>query len=275
MIKEIKKAHNNYITNIKYYLDLRNKRDLMMSISRDNNNIKIWNFKNWNLITDIKEIYDSGALNSASFLNNNNEIYILTSNSISNKEEESGQIKIYNLEGNKIDELFDFNIRTFFIDIYNDNKLSKIFIITGNPGYCISYNYNDKKIYHKYIDIDKNYSGHYSLIINSSEEMVKLIESSFDGYIRIWNFHSGLILNKININSGHLYGICLLHNKYLFVGCKDKTIKIIDLKNEKICETLINHNREVICIKVINNYNTLFLLSQGRGKDQIKLWKIE
>ena len=138
IIKEIKKAHDKYITNIRHYLDLINKKDLVMSISRHNNNIKIWNFKEWNLISDIKQIYDFGSLDSACFLNNNNDLYILTSNSIQNEKEESGPIKIYNLEGKKISELTELNFRTYFIDTYYDNKLSKNYIITGNSGYSLS-----------------------------------------------------------------------------------------------------------------------------------------
>ena len=45
-IKEIKNAHNKYITNIRYYLDKINKKDLILSISAHDNNIKLWNIYN-------------------------------------------------------------------------------------------------------------------------------------------------------------------------------------------------------------------------------------
>ena len=43
ILKEIKNAHNKYITNFKYYLDKINERDLILSISADDNNLKLWN----------------------------------------------------------------------------------------------------------------------------------------------------------------------------------------------------------------------------------------
>jgi surface protein len=275
LIKEIKDAHNKYITNIRHYFDSIKNRDLIMSISMDNN-IKIWNFKDWNLLTDIKEIYDKGDLDSACFLNDNNQIYILTSNETPNKKGESGPIKIYDLEGNKIKELYDYNFTTYFIDIYYDNNLSKNFIITGNLGFVMSYDYNEMKRYHKYIDIEGNNTAcHCSIIINSKETIIKLIESSYDGNIRIWNFHSGLMLKKINVNIGKLYSISLLNDNYLIVGCGDKTIKIIDLEKGIISKSLTEHNKAVIGAKAFNYSYTSYFLSQGNSKDQIKLWKIE
>ena len=83
------------------------------------------------------------------------------------------------------------------------------------------------------------------------------------------------MINKINVNNGELYGMSLLNNKYLFVGCEDKTIKIIDIEKGIVSKILKNHKLKVICIKIIKNSNTSYILSQGFVKDQIKLWKIE
>ena len=55
-INEIKNAHENYISSFRYYLDNINKRDLIISISSDDNNIKLWNFNNLDLILNIKNI---------------------------------------------------------------------------------------------------------------------------------------------------------------------------------------------------------------------------
>jgi len=53
---------------------------------------------------------------------------------------------------------------------------------------------------------------------------VKLIESCCDGYVRIWNFDSGKLLQKINVVVENeklkkiLNCICLWDNDYIFVG---------------------------------------------------------
>ena len=66
--------------------------------------------------------------------------------------------------------------------------------------------------------------------------------------------------------------MCLWDEKYLFVGCNHKIIKIIDL-NEGIIKDLEGHNNEVLTIKKINhNKYGPCLISQGLGNDQIKIW---
>ena len=97
-INEIKNAHSTNITNFRHYLDDINKRDLIMSISTYDNNIKIWNIYNWENILDIKNVNNLGRLYSASFLKDNNNIYIITSNDYIISE----KIKVYDLNGNKI-----------------------------------------------------------------------------------------------------------------------------------------------------------------------------
>ena len=264
-INEIKNAHNEYITNFRHYLDNINKRDLILSISLDDNNIKLWNINNFECLLNLLNVNKSGGLHSACFLNDNNQIYIITSHEAFDFFE---PIKVFDLKGNKIKEINNSNEKTNFIDIYFDIKLSKNYIITGNKGYAKSYEYNENKVYHKYYDNDKE--SHSSIIINNKEE---LIESSFSGHIRIWNFHTGELLNKIKVNEKSLISICLWNNEYLFVGCEDKTIKLIELKKGLIINTLKGHKKDVICIKKISHpkYGEC-LITQGWESDGIKIW---
>ena len=247
-ISEIKNAHNQYITNFRHYFDKIKRRDLIISISSDDNNIKLWDFNNWELICDIKSINNKGYLYSACFLNikENNINYILSSNDNYSKSE---YIKVYDFNGNKIKEISDSNERTFFIDTYYDNKFNIYYIIAGNNSYVKSYNYNENKLYHKYIDNNNNnLEDHDSIIIINNKGTIKMIESSEDGILRIWNFHSGLLLDRIVICEDKLYGICLWNNNYLFVGGDDKTLKIIDLDKKTIINNLFQKN-SIINIK--------------------------
>ena len=269
IIKELKNYHNEYITNIRHYFDEKNKRDLIMSISKQDNNIRIWDIKYWECILNIAQVNNDGYLLSACFLYENNQNYIVTSNC--NFDKNSEPIKIFDFNGNKIKEINDSNEETYFIDTYYDDILSINYIITGNKNYVKSYDINKNELYRKYYD--KTNGGHGSIIINYNEEIIKLIDSCDDGYIRIWNFHSGSLLNKIKVSNKGLYGICLWNNNYLFVGCSDKTIKLIELHNELIIKSLIGHNDVVLTIKKINHpqYGES-LISQGAGDDQIKIW---
>ena len=58
-INEIYNAHQEYITNFRYYLDFINKRDLILSISSYDNHLKLWNININNIfecLLDIKDI---------------------------------------------------------------------------------------------------------------------------------------------------------------------------------------------------------------------------
>ena len=206
---------------------------------------------------------------SACFLSENNQIYIITSNCAF--ENNSEQIKVFDFNGNLIKEINDSNEETYFIDNYYDDILSFNYIISGNKNYVKSYDFNKNELYRKYYDKDNG--GHGSIIINNDEKLIKLIDSCDDGYIRIWDFHSGALINKIEVTKKCLYGICLWNNNYLFVGCSDKTIKLIELHNKSIIKSLKGHNDVVLTIRKINHprYGEA-LISQGAGDDQIKLW---
>ena len=63
------------------------------------------------------------------------------------------------------------------------------------------------------------------------------------------------------------------NNECIFIGCDDKTIKLVELKNGKIIKELKGHKREVISIKtIIHPKYGKCLISQGVKNDCIKLW---
>ena len=134
-----------------------------------------------------------------------------------------------------------------------------------------SFDYNKNSSYHKYYE---NYNGaHFSFIIHDKNFVILLIESCEDGYLRIWNFHYGLLLNKIKISKQSLYDICFWNDNTLLIGCQDKKIKILNLKKNKIIKALIGHNNSVITIKKINHIRFgECIISHGFEKDQIKIW---
>ena len=135
-----------------------------------------------------------------------------------------------------------------------------------------SYDFSENKLYFKYYDPGNN-RGHDSIIIDNSKDTIKLIESGGDGFIRIWKFHSGILLNKISLGNNELRGLCLWTNNYLFVGCTDNTIKLVELKNGLIIKSLTGYNNEVCTIKkIIHPTYGECIISQGWENEQIKLW---
>ena len=266
-INEIKNAHKKFITNFRYYLDINKKRDLIISISEEDANIKLWEINTWKCILNLENIYKMGRLYSACFLNSNNEIFIASSNN--NNDE---QIKIFDLNGNIIKEINETKfINVYIIDSFYDNKTLKNYIVTGNDMSLKSFDYDSNVVY-KIYDA-KDYCGHYNLIINEEGEKIKIIETNSEGKIGIWDFHSGDLLKKIFVDDNRLYGMCLWNNDYILVGSLDQTIKIIKLEEGKIINNLIGHKSFPLTIKKIKHpFLGECLLSQGQEKDQIKLW---
>ena len=265
-VNEIKNAHNEDISSFRHYLDDIEKRDLIISISLEDNNIKLWDLYNFYCLLHLSNINKDGFLFSACIFKNHNTNYILTTNVIWSQSPE--EMKIFDFKGNIIKKVNNEGI--LFVDIYYDDELGKNYIIEGTRTSVISYDYDKNEVYHEYYD---KTCFHCSIIIYKEQNKVKMVESSTDGNIRIWNFHSGILLKTINVSNHWLYGICLWNNQYLYVGCTDNIIKLIDLKNGKFVKDLIGHGDRIVTIKkMIHPLYGTCLLSQGYSKEHIKLW---
>jgi len=276
-IIEIKNAHKEIITGFRHCLDNYYKRDLIISISYDN--IKLWNANNFICLLNLENINKSRInLSLSCFLNDKNQIYIITGNI------NYGPIKVFDLKGKMVKQILYEHV--VFIDTYYDDKQSKIFILIANETKAISFDFNQNKIYRIYEDKEYNerllglsieVKNYIYLTINKRDNKEEeLIELCNNGNIRIWNFHTGLLLNEINLYSIGKYdgcSLCLWDNEYLFIGCTDKTIKLLRLKDMKIIKSLNGHNNQAIFLKRVNHpkYGEA-LVSQGLGEDTIKLW---
>ena len=240
-INEIKNAHDSFITHFRHCFDQANHRDLILSISSRDRNIKIWNINKIECILNLNNIYDTGYIYSACFLNYNGETFIITSNYKYGSQDDDDYIKVFNLKGDKIKDINDSKESIFFIDTYYDDKNDNFFIIITTNKYIKTYIYNINVLYHKYYKniISKYKDSEYKyVLINNFTKTLKIIESTNNGNIRIWDFHSGRLLKNIKVSALKINGICLWNNEYL-LACTDYfAIKIIKLK--------------------YNNYNYLF-----------------
>ena len=152
--------------------------------------------------------------------------------------------------------------------------MSKNFIIAGNSGEINSYDFNENKKYKKYIDNEKvKDDDHYSIIIFSKEEegKIELIDSSCNGTIRIRDFFSGSLINKIIVSHFWIKGICLWDNDNLFVGCLDYSLKLIDLKSGNIIQNIKNLKDAILTIKKIEHpkYGKCLIT---QGIKEINIW---
>ena len=248
-----------------------------MSISFEENNLKLWNINNSELLLDMKNINKDGMIRSSCFLRDKGNIYIITSNFNYYYSFNIEPIKVFDINGNKIKEINNSKDITFFICNYFDNKFNKNYIMTANSGNAKSYDYTENKIYFKYSDNEKIYRIYHNIIIDDNEDIIKFIALSNDGYIRFWNFHSGELLKKIFIKSDNLLAynmlcsICLWNKEFLFIGCSDNIIKLVEINSGEIIKNLFGHNSEVSTIKkiILPQYGEC-LISQSN--EEIKLW---
>jgi hypothetical protein len=161
----------------------------------------------------------------------------------------------------------------YYIDTYYDNSINTIFIISCCSKFVKSFNYNSNTLYQIYQDHEKESSIHSSALVTESENIVKLIDSCMDGYIRIWNFHENILLKRIKISDQGIKGICLWDENHIFVGCDERCIKLVQFNDEIIENIMFGHKGKVCCVKrIFHEKYGKCLVSKGWGLDVIKLW---
>ena len=271
-INEVFNAHKNKITYLNKYSSYSSRKDrinLMLSISGSDNNLKVWNISNFQCLHNFEKINNQGWINCACFLNDNDKIYVLSTNS-NGYSKNPEPIKVFDLEGKTKMNINNSNTNTNFIDIFYDNKSSTKYIITGNIGFSRSYNYNKNIEYHTYKD--QNIKFIYRAIIREKEDKIELIESSQTGNLRIWNFHTADLIKEISCFDNS-FDICLWDNERL-LACRGSSIKIVDLnKEENNCELNLKDNELITISKIDHSKNGECLVSQG--KSGFKLWKLD
>ena len=84
------------------------------------------------------------------------------------------------------------------------------------------------------------------------------------------------IIKKIKVSNEALREICIWNNDYLFIGCDDNSIKLIEINNGKLVQELKGHNNKVLSIKtIIHPKYGKCLITSGADNEPIKLWIIE
>ena len=274
-IFSIKNAHPSYINNYIHYLDKANKRDLLISVSCKDNLLKLWDINKIICLLSINGRLSNqkGVLFSSCFLNQGKDLYILISNC--NLKGVSEPIKVYNFKSELIKRIYNSNKHTFYIDTFYDKKNLRNYIIACNKGSVVSYDYEQNKIYKTYKEMINNNDEiiHIYAEVLDGADCLKVLESCYDGNIRVWKFNTGELLSKIRVIYRQLYGFCLWDEDHLLLGCNDKSIKLVDLKKEKVVKSYFDHCVRVVAVKKIKHkkYGEC-LISQGADNNGIKLW---
>ena len=282
IIFQIKNPHSDNIEDIKYIFDKKNKRDLIVSISLST--IKIWNFKNMQVLYEINKEYKGNKyINIINIINNDDYIHI-------NEALSGSDIITYNIDGQKINTIKTNKI-IYNIESFIDNKAKKSYIIVNYNDYLVSYDHdnNNKKYRNYYHD---TYNEKFKIIINNEEENIKLIGLGLDyPFVIIWDFHSGnklcdvYLKQKIEIaiylgidnsflwDNNHLCLAFTLSGEFKLPVCN---LKLFDLKKYEICDEIIDFKERNID-KIKRFQHPLYgdcLITQCNDEN-IKLWKLK
>ena len=246
-LSEIKTNFYYNITDLQYTFDIKNKRDLIM-ITSYNNEIQIWDINKLECLTKIEINNKDGCHILSCFVNYNNDIKIIISKRYGSKY----PFMIYDIEGNKIKEVnnsYDYISNMYS---YYNNKLNKNYIIVTN-NYIESFDLNESKEYHEYENEIKKVMENKvnNIIIDDNEEIIKIIGLTKSN-IQIWNFNTGDKL--INIDFGlaepsRINNISHWNSDLYLISIYDRKenntiINLVNLKDGKIIKNLMKCENE-------------------------------
>lgn len=265
---KFKDGKRDIISNIRHYLNEAANVEMVMIAFMDVKSIQIWDSQKWECLSVVNTF---GRIGPVDFLIEIHDILIVTSTYYA---PQPLSIQIFDIFGNKKKALKDSNKNVCSLEIYFDEIKKKNFIIAGSDNYIISYDYEDNKVYKKYMDSTDYFNGsHFSLKIREEKYITKIIESCTDGNIRIWAFDSGTLLNKIRAHINSIYWLSMIEEN-LIVGSEDGNVIIINLNNNEINYKYEEDNIFITTKIVKTNILGDILAVQSFGESSIIIYKI-
>ena len=116
-----------------------------------------------------------------------------------------------------------------------------------------------------------NYSQHTNTIrsIQFDKKSNKLISSSCDNTIKIWNYQTRECLKSIEVHTGSVESILIVSNNRFISASADKTIKVWDLDTYECLNTLTNESAVYSLCSLSNNQ-----IACGCGDGSISIWNL-
>lgn len=228
----------NRIHKIQHYLDIINKRDLLLTISETT--IKIYDIKDYSNILSINNAHPNKIIYSGNIIFLNNEMYITTTPI-------NDDLKIFDSKGVHIRSFGEIDDMRFSEVYYSKND---IYILAGGHEMKV-YNFETGKLFNHYKEEGDGQNWHLYggvVLINGKEV---LFEGDYNtGIVRIWDFNDKKIMNKISTGV-QLNGGLFWNDEYLIFSGHDKNIKIINIKTGKMEQNLSKHGNQVSGVKKI------------------------
>ena len=265
--EEISSIHENQITLIKHYIDIRynDKKDIIITCSNEDNKCKIWDISNWECIF-LVYIKFYGEISSLCFFPGVDDFFIFISS-----ENEVDPIKYLDYNFRKEKDLNNSKKQTYYIDLFKElknDKNEKNYLISCNLSEVLAYSLESKQIYKIFKDFNRNVKHLYSIVYKFGET-TKLIESDEEGLINIWSFHMALLLEKINVSNNPINEILLWKEDYI-ISSDSSNLNLINLKEGRIEKEFENNNKGLFSIEkiILPKYGESLIL-QNKSDEQI------
>ena len=272
-IKILSLQHTKAISGCKYFCNVRNKKEYLISTTFDINEkdeLTIWvilSEKNYN---NLFKLLINRKSNSRSFFSLLfNEKTFLIYNSSENVS------SILSIENKKvIKNIGSENCILEYINWYNKRDNQK-YIIQCNEENIIIFNPFLDKIEFKEIKIDEVKGSNYSacIIYNKNNTDILCI-SNENGNIIIYDLLKGKIDYIIKIKDTKLRHICEYNNQYIIVVSETGFFLIIDLNDKKIISKIASEKlKDITTVKIIrHNLYGEYLLFSGFC-EPLLIWK--
>ena len=267
-------GHKTYILSVRYFVNKSEKKEYLISSSKDNNVII------WDLI--IKTIINKIRINSE------NDIHIF-SNLLAFNIYDLDYI-IISIDGKECSRIYNFydtknynefkntlNDNSFYSLLWHNSNDNNYYIIECCQGKITLNNLidsNEEQI--KLISPNSKISFHFNAIIYTKNNLDFLCATSNNGFINIWDLYNKSIYKSIFLNGNELFNIIKWNEKYFIVSDKKNCFIIIDIiQNKMIFQKRGSLNMGGICIKKIfvQKYGEVLITSEF--DKSVKLWKNE
>ena len=109
-------------------------------------------------------------------------------------------------------------------------------------------------------------------VVQYFEGVPHLIGADGLGWLRVWNIETAVCTKAISASGANIRGICLWNENYVCASSSDKNVKIYNLKDGTVGQSLVGHKDVVShCGKVMHPKLGEILISAGVDA-KIILW---
>lgn len=243
------KNHTQHIFIVRHFFYKGNSTDYLLSTGYDKK-VNIWKYNLKNKIFDLQISINTGHaglyLYSGLILFDESQkdkeldekTYIITS--VPNE-----QMKVFNMKGTLLKHIGNKTDYSYFINSHFDSKSNSYHILNANSSDVKIISFKDGNTIRSFKD--SVVAWHMSAFISELDKKTHLFESDGNGWLRIWEYDTAIMVKKIlTSNNCNLRGIVLWNENYVIAASSDKTYKVIDIKEDKVAYSQACHEN-VLC----------------------------